>query len=230
METDPREISVQLEYAALLGELARPMVHEFNNFLNTVLLQVALLEATAPPELRADIALLAKESKNVAKVIQEWHRLNRPVQPKAELLDMNESVREVLKNPLLKGISGAHVSVDLTSSALGVYATAFSLRQLFLLLVTGALKGSPKKGSSQTKIKVRTQKKQQQAVLTVSDSGPRLSAQAVAELFDPVQSQRSGLELAVAYTLAERMHGHLHGENLPDGGVAISFSLSLASA
>src|SRR4051812_42186097 len=121
MESNQGGLSDQLEYAALVGELARPMVHEFNNFLNTVLLQVALLEATAPPELRADIALLAKESKNVAKIIQAWHRLNRPHQAKAELLDINEVVRASLNNPLLTSAAASHVTLDLSDGALPVY-------------------------------------------------------------------------------------------------------------
>src|SRR5438477_6161629 len=78
-ETDFRD---QLEHAALRGELARSMAHEFNNFLNTILMQVAILEATVPAAIRADIALLGKESKKVSKVIQDWQRWRaRPCRP-----------------------------------------------------------------------------------------------------------------------------------------------------
>jgi hypothetical protein len=36
-------------WPALLGELAGPMAHEFNNFLNTVVLEISVLEQRSPP-------------------------------------------------------------------------------------------------------------------------------------------------------------------------------------
>src|SRR5438552_7438636 len=113
MDAEQREISVQLEYAALIGELARPMVHEVNNFLNTILLQVALLETAAPDAIRTDLALLRKESKNVAQIIQDWHRWNRPQPLKPQLLDINEIVRDVFKNPTIEALASADVVLDL---------------------------------------------------------------------------------------------------------------------
>lgn len=38
----------ELDALATFGELAGPMVHEFNNLLNVLLLQVAVLEHTLP--------------------------------------------------------------------------------------------------------------------------------------------------------------------------------------
>src|SRR5262245_1445318 len=63
-ETRPAPVdpgAAHLEWLATLGELAGPVVHEFNNFLNTVSLQLAILEREASPELLADLIEIRRQ-------------------------------------------------------------------------------------------------------------------------------------------------------------------------
>src|SRR5262245_23239134 len=82
-----------LEWLADLGELAAPVMHEFNNFLNTTILQITILERQAAPEVVADLAELRRQCREVTGVIRRWQqqRHHRPVEPGP--VDLNAAVR-----------------------------------------------------------------------------------------------------------------------------------------
>jgi C4-dicarboxylate-specific signal transduction histidine kinase len=224
MDWNEKDFRAQLEHAALRGELARPMAHEFNNFLNTILMQVAILETVVPEALRTDLAVVSKESKKISKVIQDWQRWGaRPTQQQP--LDINEIVQDALCSPIVVPIA-ANVVLDLAPGPLVTEIAPLPLRQLCLLLLSGIAKNRGGRGDAM-KIVVRTRRSEGQALLTFIDNGPHLSAQSLVELFDPIRSERAGLEFAVVRNLAEGLEGRLVAENSCDGGLAISFATAV---
>lgn len=64
----------ETEELALLAELARPVVHECNNFLNNLLLQLAISENDLPDAHRADWQRVRNAGKNLGRLLQEWQR------------------------------------------------------------------------------------------------------------------------------------------------------------
>jgi C4-dicarboxylate-specific signal transduction histidine kinase len=224
MEWNEKDFSAQLEHAALRGELARPMAHEFNNFLNTILIQVAILETVIPEALRTDLAVVSKESKKIAKVIQDWQRWGtRPTQQQP--LDINGIVQDALRSPIVEPVA-ANVVLDLAPGPLFARTAPLPLRQLCVLLLSGIAKNKDARGDA-IKVIVRTRRSEGQALLTFIDNGPHLSAQSLVELFDPIRSERAGLEFAVVRNLAEGLEGRLVAENSRDGGLAISFATAI---
>ena len=65
------------EASADVGEIVGPVSHEFNNFLNTVMLQVAIMEMSASAAAKADLLALKRQSKVVAGVVKQLQRYRR---------------------------------------------------------------------------------------------------------------------------------------------------------
>jgi hypothetical protein len=64
----------ETEELALLAELARPVAHECNNFLNNLLLQLAISENDLPESHRADWDRIRQAGKKLGRLLQEWQR------------------------------------------------------------------------------------------------------------------------------------------------------------
>ena len=88
----------ELEQMAMMGELARPLVHECNNFLNNWLLQVALFQAELPDNLRVRCETLRRESWMLAELLRQWQRFRNAAE-QAEKADLNMQLQEAIRGP-----------------------------------------------------------------------------------------------------------------------------------
>src|SRR5437016_12762410 len=93
--TGPEELA-EVEWLADLGEVVGPVTHEFNNFLNTLLLQIAVLEMSAPDAAKADLQAVKRQAKQVAGVIKQLQRYRRRA-GKAAPADLNRAAAEALE-------------------------------------------------------------------------------------------------------------------------------------
>jgi signal transduction histidine kinase len=99
-------------------------------------------------------------------------------------------------------------------------------------LVSNALRYIPESGH----IQISVEKNSAQALLTISDDGPGVPAEDVANIFmrfwrgDRSRSRASGgagLGLAIARQLVEAQGGQIFAENRPEGGLKISIQFPL---
>ena len=67
------ELSGQLRMACM-GELAGVVTHEFNNYLNALLLNLAVLEHGLPEDLREQLAGHRRQGKAMAAMIRLWQQ------------------------------------------------------------------------------------------------------------------------------------------------------------
>ncbi len=222
------KIASQLEEAALLGELTRPLVHEFNNFLNTILLQIAVMEA-AGAGAHTDFEVMRKEGKQIGKTIADWHRFIKPLPEATQEIDINQVLRDCVSGPLLRHLQAGQVQLELCGGTLTAQAHVVPFRRFCSLLIRCTLDRIADPAVADDKIVVRTEKQQGLVVLTVRKNTRQLSAREVAELFDPARSVGSGLELALCKSLAYRFGGRLSVENQPQAGVEIRFVMPAAA-
>jgi signal transduction histidine kinase len=227
MENPEEDLRRPLEEVALIGELARPLVHEFNNFLNVFLLQISVMELTAAgPGL--DLAVLRTEGKKMANLIRDWQHLIKRKPDHAQKSDLNQTIRDLVARPMIESAVSIEVHLDLDKEPLWIKGALPEARRLCWLLIHSAWHVRAESAPSERAVRVRTEKRQQQAVLTIARDGPALSTQQLQELFDPIRSVGSGLELAACKSLASRLDGRLHAENHA-GGIVIQFSADAAA-
>src|SRR5688572_16270885 len=83
---------LEWEQAASMGELARPLVHEVNNFLNTIMLQLAAMQPGLPPQFADDLQVIRRRGKQLAQLVQQWQR-----QPRCEKPSTRTNLKELLE-------------------------------------------------------------------------------------------------------------------------------------
>jgi signal transduction histidine kinase len=226
-------------WSAILGALAGPVTHEFNNFLNVVLLQVAVLEQEMPERRRSEFAVIRQQGKNVAELVWQWQQYRYRQQPALEAVDLNRVVRQVVgalaaetpalgepRLALAPARADIQVEMELAEGLPAVSGTAADLGRLVRFLVTSAaaaVTGLP------GQLRLRTQAEGGEVLLRVEDSGPAVDPDLLSQYFEPLVSVREGpnrLELAACKTLAHRrLQGAIHAENRPEGGVAVVLTL-----
>lgn len=214
-----------LEMAALQAELARPLVHECNNFLNTLLLQLTLLEQDVPEQLRPDLVLIRQQGRNLASLTQEWQAYRTLGKDTTAAVDLNRVIEETIhQRDLANSLGHWSFSMQLEPGPLTVRGSPLDLRRLCYFLVKNAcavLEGSGQLDS----LIVQTQRTEDEIRLSVLNSGPTITPEEVAAWLDLHISPRPAgqrLLLAACQTLAQRVKAKFHLTSRPEGGVARS--------
>jgi signal transduction histidine kinase len=243
-----RELEGQ-SWLANTGELSSPLAHEFNNFLNIVLLHVALLEAEIPEKLRPELMELRRQGAGMTSLVKQFQQYRRRLQPVQNQIDVNcvvlDTVRALagrqsepnggllIKLPPSSRIESAGlgrpaaVPLNLALAPIlpAVLGSAADLRRLCtFLLLNAATAAGPVDGS----ITVRTEPSGSNVLLRVEDTGPSVPAEFLPQLFEPTTAGRAGtnsLELAACETLVRRLQGKIRCENRAEGGVVVLVGL-----
>jgi signal transduction histidine kinase len=135
MDRRELELKRELEQAALLGDLARPLVHECNNFLNNLLLQIALIEEEAPEPLRTQLAGISKEGRDLAKILEEWQRFCPGVAARAEKASIHKLLQDAISD-LCQEPSSSAESIELVlGPELEVQTQSVEVKRLLFYLL-----------------------------------------------------------------------------------------------
>jgi signal transduction histidine kinase len=237
------------ESLADLGELTGPATHEMSNFLNSLLLQVAVLELQAPENARGELAEIRRQGNEMSAMLrslQDYHKLRRA---EVESVDLNSVVvhtvhefgetigdADQLRTPVgtsqglfplrTSGMSGScRIALDLGSDPITVAGNCTDLRRLCVFLLRNAMAATNENNGSVT---VRTERSPDKALLRVEDTGPPVSTSRLAQLFEPHIACRVGtnsLELAACQSLVRRFGGRIHAESGSECGLSICVQL-----
>jgi signal transduction histidine kinase len=232
------------ELAALIaladiGEMTRPVTHEFNNFLNTLLLHLAVIEPKIPEDMRSDVEEVRKQARNATTIIKELqlHRRQRQVRPGPA--DLNNAVRSAIakighREHVIPAASetvdlpeGEAVSVelDLDAKAALVPALSSDLVRLCTFLLHSAEASASGSGRP---VLVRTRCSEDKVTLDLEYSVSSASRESLASFFDLSNSEPDRahrLELAASKSLAKRLQGRICAEHRSENAIAIRVEL-----
>jgi signal transduction histidine kinase len=206
------------QWLGFVSETTSIVAHEFNNFLNGIMLHVALLKQEAPQQMIEELDVvkrLATQAANLVKRLQQYNGQRRlPLEP----TDLNHAIEDTLARLALpKGVTAVHR--ELASGLPRIQATRRDLARLLELLFKqagAAMEARP------GPVKILTQPGIRKVELHFADSGPGVEAEVLPRLFEPFFLARPGAEepgLALCHTLARRLHASLRAENRPQGGL-----------
>jgi two-component system sensor histidine kinase KdpD len=123
------------------------------------------------------------------------------------------------------------LTLDVPDELPPVHVDYSEVDQVLTNLIENAAKYSPR----EAEIRVTATVRDGALLVTVTDGGPGISAEALPRLFEPffraagVQRAGSGLGLAVARGLVEAHGGRIWAENRPQGGATFSFEIPAAA-
>lgn len=214
-----------------VGELAGPVVHGVNNFLNVVSLHAAVLEQEVPEELRAELVEIRRQGSSVAAVVKHFQQYRQSLQPQLQPLDLNQLISDTLvelANAHAEPCSGLPIHLTLAPDLPHVLGSASDLKRLVIFLLRSACSAVLLAGGAVT---VRTERATDCVRLRIEDTGPALAPELVRQMFELETQGRgtvSNLELAASKSLVRRLQGKITGENQPNGGMAVTVELPLS--
>jgi signal transduction histidine kinase len=207
-----KEEWTEMESLANIGELAGPVFHEFNNFLNNISLHLALPGQEGKQPNLGEIRDQVTHITAVMKQFQQYRRSHSTFRP----VDLNLLVQESFHKP--------RVRLELDSKIPPVMGVSSDLKRLCTFLVTQAFQVTPAPGE----IEIKTDFSRDKVLLQIADSGPVISAELLHHFFEPGMLFRPGsnsLELAACKSLARRLQGKIRAENRLPRGVLITVEL-----
>lgn len=238
------EQAVEAERMAYIGTLASGLAHEIRNPLNSLSLNMQMLEEEMSPPSPAAAAQQANGSKQrlLAITRSELRRLERlatdflsyakprPLEleqiPAAELL---EEVLEVMSGEVQE--RGATVKIKDTSAGATVRVDRSQIKQLLINLTHNALAAS--EGLEDAVVQLIARRTGGQVALEVSDNGPGIAQEDQERIFDLFYSTRkggTGLGLAIVKRIASAHDTELEVASRPGAGTTMRLRLPAAAA
>ena len=224
---------------SMMGQLAASLAHEINQPLGAILRNAEAAELylqQAPPDLDEIGAILAdirSDDERAGQVIDRMRGLLKRQSLDRRRLDLGEVVAEVAA---LVRVDAAtrQVTVDLEvpGDLPPVQGDRVHLQQVLLNLILNGMDALNGAAVEDRRVSVAVRLDCEQTVeIAVSDAGPGIPAEALAQIFTPFFTTKPtgmGMGLAISRTIVEAHGGRIWAENRNGGGAAFRFTLPIA--
>lgn len=231
-ENAVREMQDQLarnERISALGRAAAQVAHEVKNPLAGLRLYSLHLKSRAEGKLsESEMAMVDKIADGIGRLAVTTEQIlnfARPVELKLTEYDLNNMLTDILQvlSPQLRENS-VELRTDLSPSPVLVRVDEASMQAALLNLALNAVQSMPEGGQ----LKVSTQIIDTQALITISDTGCGMSADQVAQVFEPfytTKSQGLGLGMPFAKKIIEQHSGTIVVTSHPGTGTEVAIRL-----
>jgi PAS domain S-box-containing protein len=223
------EEKIESERLSALTLLAAGVAHEVGNPLNSLNIHLQLIERRlrkAAPELYES---QFKELLDVAKgevdrldfTIAQFLKAIRPTKPVLEMNDINDIIRESARF-LEKELSDRQIAMklELRSNIPPMMLDTNQLKQAFYNIIRNAMQAMSNEGQ----LLIHSDMDDYEVVLTFSDNGPGISAEAMAQVFDPyftTKKSGTGLGLLIVRRVVREHGGEIELTSRPNEGTRV---------
>jgi hypothetical protein len=218
----------QLEELALLAELARPLVHECNNFLNNLLLQLAISANDLPEAQRSDWERIRQSGKNLGLLLNEWQRYRR-ASPDGGKTEVQPLVQEIVAE--LGSEKGAvAVSMRLSPEALYLAGSRDEVKRLYRIMLQYAVDTLRRLGNANPALEIQVGIKADKIIFEIQEVGAS-PAMLLWPVFDETPASTAGicpLLVAACKSLTERLGGNIRIEKRSLKPCALQLALPAA--
>lgn len=215
----PLRASAAAEKMAAVAQIATGVAHELRNPLTAVkmLVQTQRELPGASEQLAEDLTIIEDEIRRMERSIKSFLDFARPQAPSRRPIDPTEVVRRTfsLIEPRARN-QKVELKLLAPAAPLSIEADGEQLLQLMLNLCLNALDAMPDGGA----LAVDFKEIDGTLRLSVRDTGPGISPEVLAKLFQPFVTSKEtgvGIGLVICKRIAEAHRGRLRGENLGEG-------------
>jgi signal transduction histidine kinase len=223
---------VRAEKLAAVGRLTAGIAHELNNPIAVIQgnldLVRELLGADAS-RVGAELQLADEQIERMRLIVTQLLQFARPTEFAGYVA--NVDVSEVLEESLmlvghLRAAASIRVERDFTSDRTAAINRK-ELNQVLVNVLTNAIHAMPDGGT----LTLSTRDWEEDGIeISIADSGPGMSEELIAEVFEPFVTRKSGgtgLGLWISRSIIERYGGDIRAANRSDGARGAVFSVLL---
>jgi two-component system sensor histidine kinase PilS (NtrC family) len=205
---------------AFIGEMAASLAHEIRNPLASIGGSIQMLkEDLSLSETNAKLMQIILRGKDqLENFIKDFLLMARPALGVREVLDINETIRDVIES--LRCIPDWNELLDvnmiLTDDPLFVQANKMEIRQVIWNPILNAIQAMSEGGILRVEAHQAEIEGRDGAEIMISDTGCGISEQELQRIFEPFYTTRdtgTGLGLAVVNRIIEAYQGRIHMES-----------------
>jgi signal transduction histidine kinase len=223
---------------ATAGELSSLIAHELNQPLGAILTNAEtaelILRSPSPDlaELKEILADIRRDDERASQVLQRLRGFLKRTPFEMRDVDLNDIMKEVF-GFLAVQAAARNVALYLQPAAgeLRVKGDPVQLQQVILNLVVNSMEALSAIPYGRTVIGRTELNGGSSAILSISDSGPGIPPEKLADVFDPfftTKKQGMGMGLSIARTIVQAHKGRIWAENQAEGGAVFRLSMPLA--
>jgi signal transduction histidine kinase len=231
---EARASLVRSEKLATVGRLAAGVAHEIGNPLGAVSgyaeLARARLSSDGDPQVSDALDRVAAAAERIDRIVRDLLDFARPTPLQVLPVSIGNAVDAAVRLAAVQSrFKEVEVVLDLPADLPPVLADERHLSQVILNLLLNAGDAMQGKG----RVEVSASRRIDEVELTVSDTGPGISAEDLPRIFDPFfttkePGQGSGLGLSICHSIVESMGGAIDASSPPGGGAAFVVRLRAA--
>lgn len=227
---------IQSEKLAVVGTFAAGLAHEIRNPLNSIALQLSILERRAAPletslahQIGDLLAVIREEVKRLDNLVGDFLKFSASGRIQHRPASLDALVDEVigLLQPEARAAGVTFERRRPKSPLSDLPLDGEKIKQVLINLVQNAIEAQPKGG----RVVVETDLCDHRARVVVADQGPGLPAGLdVFQLFVTTKARGTGLGLAIAQQIVLDHGGEIRAESVPGEGATFIISLPAARA
>jgi signal transduction histidine kinase len=222
---------IQNEKMAVVGTFASGLAHEVRNPLNSIALQLSILERRIAPlpssvagEIKGLLGIIRDEVRRLDNLVGDFLQFSRSnrIQYRPSSLDslVDEVARLLRPEARAAGVTLRRERVGEPTPSLRVDPE--KIKQVAINLVQNAIEALPRGGE----VVVESGCVDGKALMIVRDDGPGLpEGLDVFQLFVTTKAHGTGLGLSIAQQIVLEHGGEIEAASKPDGGTTITVSL-----
>ncbi len=218
------------EHFATLGELATGLAHEIRNPLAGIagVIEIVGRDLPASSPAKAVVKDVREEIAQINRILTDLLGTARPRASEMRQSNLNTTVEHAVMLARQQVLSKP-IQIEFTSSAdlLEVEHDSDQMHQVLLNLLLNSVQAI--EGSGMVRVAVLA-KDDEDAVITVSDTGRGIPAEHLPNIFRPfftTKGNGTGLGLSLARRIVEEHHGHIEVSSKPGKGTTFSVMLPM---
>jgi two-component system sensor kinase FixL len=237
-----QELQKELLHATRLtatGQLSAALAHELNQPLTAILNYTGILEElagqdTGPngPMIRNMAARISEQTTRAGEIIRRLRGFVAKREPDQAVQSLNAAVQESVALGFVGAAqSSVKLKTELDRNLSLVSIDKVQIQQVMINLVRNAVEAM--QDTPRRSLTVTTNGDKDFATVSVADTGPGLSPEIAASLFQPFVTTKEnglGIGLSICRTIIEAHGGKLWMEPNPEGGTIFRFRLPLAGS
>ena len=228
---------IRQERLAAIGVLLSGIAHELNNPLQAIAGFADLLQRNpdVSDSVRADLALMQKESARASSIIRNLSRFGRQQGARPSIVLMTEVIASVVELRQRR-LQEQNITLDVREEGSHLVRAIFTeLQQVLLNFVINAEQAIVASAPVDRRILIRTADAGPRIRVEVEDTGPGVAPEHESKLFQPFFTTKpvgegTGLGLSVSYGIVRSLDGEIGYRRGDLGGALFFFELPASDA